>query len=287
MVDARRYIMADNKEAHNKKNIPLNVKMIKRFFPRRFIIAKLTKIPVFKQLIDKMLFEEDEILYIPKDNVITINKPIFQTESFVLPSQVLEHFVNQANHHVIMDFCICRESARCKDYPRNLGCLFLGETAQKINPALGRQVTKKEALDHLAECRQKGLVHLVGRNKLDSVWLKVKPGENLLTICNCCPCCCLWLILPHLTQKISKKIKRMPGVSISVNDSCIGCGSCVDICFVNAITICDDIARIDDSCRGCGRCIDKCPQNAIDILITDSKYIENAIDTISSKVKVS
>jgi ferredoxin len=183
----------------------------------------------------------------------------------VLPSEVVEHFIDEASHHVIMNFCICRTSMQCADYPRDLGCLFLGEAALRINPALGRQVTREEARSHVRACRERGLVHLIGRNKLDSVWLKARPDDRLLTVCNCCPCCCLWMMLPHVAPQIAGKVTKMPGVSVRVTDACVGCGACVSSCFVSAISIDRGRARISDACRGCGRCVDACPQGAIEV----------------------
>jgi len=77
-----------------------------------------------------------------------------------------------------MDWCICRKSTKCEDYPIELGCLFLGEATLKIDPRLGHRATKQEALEHVQKCRDAGLVHLIGRNKLDSVWLNAQPGNN-------------------------------------------------------------------------------------------------------------
>jgi hypothetical protein len=145
-----------------------------------------------------MIFHGDDILYLPKDNTIQIDQPIERHGETVVPSSIVKHFVEEANYHFIMDWCICRSSSKCDHYPIELGCLFLGEAAMKIDKNLGRKVTKEEALDHIRKCREAGLVHLIGRNKLDTVWLKVNPGEKLLTICNCCDCCCLWRILPHV-----------------------------------------------------------------------------------------
>jgi len=45
---------------------------------------------------------------------------------------------------------------------------------------------------------------------------------------------------------------------------CTGCGTCVDVCPVEAITIEKDKAVIDaDSCVDCGTCVDECPVEAI------------------------
>ena len=187
-----------------------------------------------------------------------------------------------------MDWCICRSATKCNDYPINLGCLFLGEATLNIDPRIGHRATKQEALEHVRKCREAGLVHLIGRNKLDAVWLGVEPGNKLLTICNCCPCCCLWRVLPHLAPDISSKITRMPGVKVTVTDRCVGCGTCTQgICFVDAIRIVNNRAVKSDECRGCGRCVDVCPQKAIEISIDDGQFMQEAVSRISSSVDVS
>jgi hypothetical protein len=263
------------------------VELIKKPFPQRFLLAEMTKVPLLGSLVDHLLFEGDDIVYLPSDQVIQINEPIDRPEEVVLPSQVVEHFIEQAKTHWIMDHCICRDATPCEDYPIDLGCLFLGEAASGINPQLGRRATKEEALEHVRRCREAGLVHMVGRNKLDTVWLGVGPGDKLLTICNCCPCCCIWRMLPHIAPEIGAKIRGMPGVTVAVTDRCQGCGSCTqDVCFVDAIRLVDGRAAISDACRGCGRCVSICPQGAIEISIEDSRFVEESIKRISSLVDV-
>jgi ferredoxin len=157
-----------------------------------------------------------------------------------------------------------------------------------INPQLGRRVTKAEAHEHVRRCREAGLVHLIGRNKLDSVWLGVSPGNKLLTVCNCCPCCCLWRMLPHIAPFIGAKVSRMPGVTISVTDKCVGCGTCTQgICFVNAIHLVSNRAVRSDACRGCGRCVSVCPQGVIEISIDNEQFVAKTVDRLSSLVDVS
>ncbi len=264
------------------------VELIKKGFPGRFLIARLTKVPIIGRIIDHWLFEGDHIIYLPRDRVVQINKTVDTSEQMVLPSQVVEYFIERANYHWIMDACICRDATKCKGYPVDLGCLFLGEAALGINPRLGRRVTKEEARQHLRRCREADLVHIVGRNKLDAVWLGVGPGNKLLTICNCCPCCCIWRALPYIAPGIGAKITRMPGVTVAVTDRCEGCGTCTeDVCFVDAIHLAKDRAVIGDACRGCGRCVSVCPQKAIEISIDDDQFIEKSISQLSPLVDVS
>lgn len=140
----------------------------------------------------------------------------------------------------------------------------------------------------MRRCREAGLVHLIGRNKLDTVWLGVGPGTKLMTICNCCPCCCLWRVLPYVSSQIGSKVTRMPGVSVTVTDRCIGCGTCTEeVCFVNAIHLVDGHAAIGDACRGCGRCVDVCPQGAIEISIKYDQFVEKSIARLAPLVDLS
>ncbi|HUX99851.1 MAG TPA: 4Fe-4S binding protein [Candidatus Deferrimicrobium sp.] len=266
------------------------VELIKKGFPRRFLIAKLTKIPilgkVFEKLLDKLIFQGSEIIYLPKDQIIQVDRAITGSKEVVLPSQVVDYFIERAKYHWIMNFCICRASEKCKNYPIALGCLFLGEAVLGINPQLGRLVTKEEALEHVKRCREAGLVHMIGRDKIDASWLNIGPEEKLLTICNCCNCCCLWRILPHLPPKLRNTVNRMPGIKVLVMDRCIGCGTCSDICFVEAIQVINKKAVIGEGCRGCGRCASICPQNAIHIVIEDAQFVEKSINKLQSLVDI-
>jgi len=262
--------------------------LINKTFSQRFFLSKLTHYPVIGRLIDYALFDGDDIFYVPNDRVIPINTPVEQPENLVAPSQIVDHFIKKATTHWIMDFCICRDSSNCEDYPMDLGCIFLGAAAKDINPKFGRLVTAEDALAHAQKCREAGLVHLIGRNKLDTVWLNVGPAQKLMTICNCCPCCCLWKVLPVISAEIGEKVSRIPGITVKITDNCVGCGTCTkDVCFVNAIALEDKNAIIDQSkCRGCGRCVAICPNQAIEINIEDEDFISRSINRLSTAVDV-
>jgi ferredoxin len=245
------------------------------------------------------------MVYLPRDSVVPprsngasrghvveVREAISAPEEVVLPSQVVDHFIDQASDLWIMDACLCRQSEDCKDYPVDLGCLFMGQAVREINPALGRRVTREEAKEHVRRCREAGLVHLIGRNKLDSMWLGASPGHQLLTVCNCCPCCCLFGVLPHLDEPLRARITGIPGVRVSVTDRCVGCGACArGVCFVDAIRLDASTeqtsrAQIGESCVGCGRCVEICPHQAIEVSGTDGPFVEQAIARISPSVDV-
>ena len=265
-------------------DIPLHVRLLKRAFPYRSLFAKMTRVPGIGAVVDRMFFENDEIMYIPIDTSISISES-YECASVVLPSVAVEELIREGRHFWIMNFCICRESMDCKDYPHDLGCLFIGEASRKIDPSLGKSATREEALAHVRKCREAGLVHLIGRNKLDASWLKVSPGEKLLTVCNCCPCCCLWMMLPSLSPSIGAKVTRMPGVAVEVGDACTGCGRCTKgICFVGALSIEDGKAVVSEECRGCGRCVEFCENNAITLFYGGKDSVDKTLGRIRDAV---
>ena len=53
----------------------------------------------------------------------------------------------------------------------------------------------------------------------------------------------------------------MPSV---VNDNCVLCRTCVDVCPVGAFHEGDTMMVVDpDTCIDCGMCVSECPNNAI------------------------
>jgi NAD-dependent dihydropyrimidine dehydrogenase PreA subunit len=262
------------------------VSLIEMGFPGRFALARLTRVPVLRKLLDRWLFEGDDIVYLPRERVISVGRDLGEPSQTVLPSQIVHHFIDRAEFHWIMNFCICRESSNCRDYPATLGCLFLGKAVLGINPKMGRLVSREEAHQHARKCRDAGLFHLVGKNKLDTVWLGVGPGDRLLTICNCCPCCCLWRFTPYIDRRIASKITRMPGISVRVTDQCTGCGTCSSSCFIDNIGQQDGRSVIGEACLGCGNCVETCPNGAIVMVNESGVHIDEVIRRLEKAVTV-
>ena len=54
-------------------------------------------------------------------------------------------------------------------------------------------------------------------------------------------------------------------MAVQINqEKCTGCGLCVEICPVEAISMEDDKAKIDaEKCVDCGQCVEECPNEAI------------------------
>ena len=277
----------------------VSVKVIKLTFNSRFTLAKACKkVSPLAKVVDRIFFEGDDIQVLPRDEAIKLNKGLIEEikinedigvpEDTLLPSQVLKQMINKSRYHFIMDSCICRVSNDCKEYPQDLGCLFLGKGSKRISTKLGRTVSVEEAIEHVDKCQEAGLVHIIGRNKIDSIWLNTGSKEELLSICSCCPCCCLWKMTPDLPENIGKNFSKMIGVEIKLNESlCVGCGNCTeDICFVDAICVENGKASIDVvKCRGCGRCAEICQNRAINVQM-DADAVERSIKRVKPLVDI-
>lgn len=269
----------------------LTVRVMGLFFNSRYRLARWTrKSRVFGNAVRKGLFDGDDMVVVPKDAVahsrrIEMNLDIEDAgDRTVLPSEMVKSVIRKMDDRIfIMNFCLCRKSNKCEDYPVDHGCIFLGNGTERIPPEMGHMATVEEAEAYLDECASKGLVHIIGRNKLDRIWLSTGKKNDLMTICNCCPCCCLWNVTRDISDDIGAIFKRMDGVTVNTDSGrCIGCGLCMDICFTKSIKIEDGKCVLDqDRCRGCGRCADVCPNEAITITYDEAK-IESESDRIVS-----
>jgi len=201
--------------------------------------------------------------------IIPVQEAVHGTDSVVLPYPLLTPLVERASARFILGECMCRRGENCQAYPQDLGCLFLGDGVTKINPAMGRLADVDEALAHVQEAMDIGLVPLVVHADFDS-WMLGVPNRRMLTVCFCCDCCCavrqgLRLGPPTFWDTVV----RLPGLTVAIGPECVGCGACVDVCYVRAISLDDGRAHISEQCKGCGRCVAVCPNGAITLRVAE------------------
>ncbi|MDI6689912.1 MAG: 4Fe-4S binding protein [Actinomycetota bacterium] len=68
-------------------------------------------------------------------------------------------------------------------------------------------------------------------------------------------------------------------------ERCTGCGNCIEVCPMQAISIQNEKAVIDtDECAECGLCVDECPNGAIYEREVESEVERREAGTTRSKV---
>jgi UDP-glucose 4-epimerase len=208
--------------------------------------------------------------------IIPVHETISGPESVVLPYQMLTPLIERAGVRVLMNECICRRGESCQNFPQDFGCLFLGEGAAQIRPTMGRRVDATKAIDHVRRAMEMGLVPLIVHTTFDALMLGM-PYRRMLGICFCCDCCCtvqqgLRLGPPAFWDIVW----RLPGLRVEVGADRLGCGGCVQVCYVEALSADNGRAIIDsERCKGCGRCVAACPTGAI------SLQMEEEVDTLA------
>lgn len=183
--------------------------------------------------------------------------------------------VIESAEHMGVSMCYCRHKMQhlgknC-DAPMDI-CMTFGTVADSlIRHSFARRVDEKEGLDLLAEAYENNLVQF---------------GENVQQevsfICNCCGCCCEAMVAARkfgLMNPVHTS-NFMPAIN---DDNCTGCGKCVEVCPVEAMTLVSandpekprhKKADIDgEKCLGCGVCVRVCPFDCIAMKSREKKVI--------------
>lgn len=217
---------------------------------------------------------------------LPINENIQMPENAPLPLNLLDRFIEEASHRVIFDECGCRVAYRCKEYPIDIGCLLMGDSALESPMSICREVNADEAKEFARRAVEAGLVPVVGKARVDNFIFGIKDYARLLTVCFCCECCCITRFTRHTRMEFLEPIfPRLDGITIEVTDDCVACGECAKHCYIQAIKVVDDRVVIGENCRACGRCATVCPNEAIEVRIEDPEFIEKAYDRILAHTK--
>jgi len=199
----------------------------------------------------------------------------------ILEYEKASHIIKTASH-IGISICYCRHKmqhlGKACNAPMDICMTFNNVANSLIKHNYARRVDVSECMDLLQKAYEHNLVQC---------------GENVKNdvsfICNCCSCCCEFLVaakkfgIIHPVQTTS----FIPEIDDS---ACTGCGKCINACPVNAIeyipidhqvntNIRNKKVKINtEICLGCGICVRECPNNSI----TLEKRKEQIITPVNS-----
>ncbi|MHA2288374.1 MAG: ATP-binding protein [Promethearchaeota archaeon] len=199
--------------------------------------------------------------------VVPIEKSISIDQEVTAYDNVRQVIENVEGPIVVND-CVCRHKKDvhgepCKQTNLRETCFVLSDVFSQIyiDQGWGRQVSKEEALEIISKTENDGLVYEIGNSQT--------PGS----LCCCCGCCCGYLSDMNELPKPSEFLKSNFYTEVE-RENCTGCGTCIDRCQMNALTLIDDISTVNhDSCIGCGACVPTCPSDAIHLTQKDVPVI--------------
>ena len=213
-----------------------------------------------------------------RGSFIPVDKFIEVPPSMVAPREIVEDYIRRACHRTIIDECPCRKGEGCLDHPIDLGCMLLGEGSRDVDPGVGHSATVDEGLAHLERALESGLLPLVGHVFVDKIVFGIHDYARLLTVCFCCPCCCVVRSeMKGLVAAYPESLVRLPGVRVEVTDECVGCGECVPVCPVENVSLAGGMAVIGDMCLGCGSCARACSRGFIKVTIEPGADVQEEL----------
>jgi len=253
----------------------------------------IEKTPWLKNVIPMTNPNKNNMTYLPnskkiidqRPKTLAIDETVGEAGSEIIPRRILDDMIELNTTHIIMDTCICRTGFNCENFTNEIGCLFMGETAKKLPPELGRIVTKEMAHEHVSKACDIGLVPMVGKVNVDNLGFLTPDTKKLLSVCFCCHCCCMMGYYKHDSEHQKKLFKPVEGIQIHTTENCIGCGECVETCIFDNIINKEGITTHLDHCTGCGRCEATCQHGGVEIILNNPDYIEDVKERLGSFIK--
>ncbi len=205
-----------------------------------------------------------------------VHEPVLSNENaaHVLDYERASEVIKTASHRAV-GMCYCRHKmqhvGRACDAPMDI-CMTFNSSAESLaKHGHARAIDVAEGLDLLQQAYENNLVQF-GEN--------VRKGVNF--ICNCCGCCCEAMIAARRFAYLNP-IHTTNFLPVIDADKCTGCGKCVEVCPVEAMSMTSandpkrrkrKVAKLDaELCLGCAVCVRNCSKDALTLTEREQRVI--------------
>jgi ferredoxin len=174
--------------------------------------------------------------------------------AMVLPHEKALELIERHTKFLVAP-CICRQERTMAGVgcskPEHY-CLLFGTGAELFHRnRVGRFIDKEEMAALIRQADDHGLV------------LQPSNSKKMVNICCCCGCCCGVLTT---FKKYPRPGEMVHSAFVTAYDpeACMGCGTCVERCPMEALGLTGDTAAFkQERCIGCGLCTTTCPYDAL------------------------
>ena len=251
---------------------PATWKPILKVFKAIVSGSKYMESPIFGPIYKAaMMFTPDEKRY-SAGTVYNLNVDVSdKAESVVVPMDLVKDMLRKAKYIASTNACICRDANNCKDYPKDVCCLFMSNSGRTIvDHKVGYEISLEDALARVDKAAALGLVGQALFVEVEQfIWgFSNATMGNFIEMCFCCPCCCVAFNLSKNASRMVKRRFHPSGWQSIINlEICNGCGECVKPCPQAAITLDAQSKAVvnQEHCVGCGICKTHCTVDAISI----------------------
>jgi len=207
---------------------------------------------------------------------VFVHEPVLSNDNafHVLDYERASQVIKTATHMGVST-CYCRHKmfhmGKACNSPMEICMTFNTSARSLIKYGHARSVEVEEGLDLLNQAYESNLVQF-GENV----------REHVNFICNCCGCCCEAMIAARRFAIFNPvhTTNFMPEVH---TDSCTGCGKCIAVCPVEAMTLVSandpgnlkrKQARVNkELCLGCGLCVRVCTEDCLGLIPLPQRVI--------------
>jgi ferredoxin len=195
----------------------------------------------------------------PKARTIVINQEI-HSKTTVLPYDEVMKLIDKTEY-IAAGTCVCRHQGdllgKPCDKPKDNLCMIFGPSAQFAQSyGFVNLISKQEARQRINEAEKAGLVHNYANSQ----------DRYIDLLCNCCGCHCFLLRGAKRSPLPSEFVIANWVISID-EDACVGCGACIERCWMEALKMDGDLVVRDfNRCIGCGICRYVCPSDAMKLV---------------------